>query len=416
MVVRSACPTPAQLEQLVLGQPSADPVDELEHVAGCRLRPTGWRVCRRSTRWWRPSAARRRTPHRAPSWRRGSRRSGNLPVVDTVTHVGARHVSTRRRTFGGAPDLDRLETLGPFRVIRQLGAGGMGVVLLAEDTRLKRQVAVKVIRPGAARPHRHEGPLPPREAEAIAAVEHENIVPIHEVNEHAGIPYLVMPYPRGRSLETRLREQPGPLPVAEVVRLGRQIAAGVAAAHRRGLIHRDIKPGNGVFLVAGDSPGRRRRFVCCSTFGLAAALHADEPTTTEGGTVIVGTPGSARRSRRAAGRSTAAADLFSLSCVLYRMAAGRAPVRGRHADRPAVPDGDGRAGTGRAGEPASAGRAGPADWPVACQAARRPAGQCRRGGVHPHENGGRARPDAANLAARRRRGARRRRAGGLATP
>ncbi len=148
-----------------------------------------------------------------------------------------------------------LAELGEYRVLRQLGVGGMGVVYIAEDPKLRRQIALKIIRPDlVARADLRERFL--REAQAVAAVEHDHIVAIFHVGEHNGTPYLAMPLLRGRPLEEALREADGPLPVDEVLRIGRQTAEGLAAAHERGLVHRDIKPNN-IFLEApATRPGQ----------------------------------------------------------------------------------------------------------------------------------------------------------------
>jgi serine/threonine protein kinase len=118
----------------------------------------------------------------------------------------------------------------------------MGVVFHAEDTLLQRPVALKALLPGLA-----VGGLGRqrflREARAAAAVEHEHVVAIYHVGEVGGVPFLAMPLLKGESLAERLRRE-GRLSVAEVLRLGREIAVGLAAAHQKGLIHRDIKPAN----------------------------------------------------------------------------------------------------------------------------------------------------------------------------
>ena len=147
-----------------------------------------------------------------------------------------------------------LGELGGYRIKRILGAGGMGIVLLAEDPRLHRDVAVKVIQP--------IWPVRPTAASAssarpriIAAIEHDNIVAIHRVDEHNGVLYLAMPLLRGESLESRLNRVKGPLPLAEVLQIGRETAAALAAAHARGIFHRDVKPGN-IWLGGASRPVR----------------------------------------------------------------------------------------------------------------------------------------------------------------
>src|SRR5262249_21895179 len=133
---------------------------------------------------------------------------------------------------------------------------GMGVVLEADDEELQRRVAIKIMaRERAQDPAARARFL--REARAAAAIDHDNVVPIHHVGEEGGVPVLVMPLLRGESLEARLnREQR--LPSAEVIRLGREVSAGLAAAHARGLVHRDIKPANLWLETRGEpSPSGR---------------------------------------------------------------------------------------------------------------------------------------------------------------
>ena len=121
--------------------------------------------------------------------------------------------------------------LGPYRVLRPLGAGGMGMVFLAEDPLLKRRIALKVIKPEMVeRDDIRERFI--AEAQAVAKVEHENIVAIYEVGEQRGVPYLAMPLLRGESLEDRLKGNPGPLPLADVLLHGREIAAGAGRRPR----------------------------------------------------------------------------------------------------------------------------------------------------------------------------------------
>ncbi|MCI0460824.1 MAG: serine/threonine protein kinase [Gemmataceae bacterium] len=137
---------------------------------------------------------------------------------------------------------DELGRLGKYRVLKVLGAGGMGVVFQAEDPELRRPVALKVMLPSvAAHPAAKARFL--REARTMAAVKHDHIVTIFEVGETDGVPFLAMEYLKGETLEKRLQRE-GKLSPMEVLRIGREIVAGLAAAHARGMIHRDIKPGN----------------------------------------------------------------------------------------------------------------------------------------------------------------------------
>ena len=202
-----------------------------------------------------------------------------------------------------------------FEVERVIGRGGMGVVYKGFDSELNRPVAIKVLvdhlaANGVARKRFA------REARAAAAVIHPNVVPIHSVNSSAERPYIVMTLVSGRSLQSHVSEE-GPLDVKEVVRISKQIAAGLAAAHEQGLVHRDIKPAN--ILLEKDVSR-----VMITDFGLARA--ADDAAITQTGW-LAGTP-HYMSPEQASGREVDyRSDLFSLGSVMYFMATGREPFR-----------------------------------------------------------------------------------------
>ena len=247
---------------------------------------------------------------------------------------------------------------GPYRVIEKIGAGGMGDVYRALDTRLEREVALKLISdsflvsdPPASpspvgTPHSrvhlsHERFL--REARAAATLNHPNICGIHDVGEQEGQPYLVMELLRGETLKLYLSHHR--FSSAEVIALGQQAASALAAAHARGIVHRDIKPAN-LFVV--DS-GRDRKQLKVLDFGLAKKQGAEaspdsryfDPqnntaTGTATGMLDLTTPGSTvgtaayMSPEQAKGDPLdARTDLFSLGSVLYEMATGQAPFGGR---------------------------------------------------------------------------------------
>src|SRR5262249_39032557 len=137
---------------------------------------------------------------------------------------------------------DELGRLGKYRILKVLGHGGMGVVYQAEDPELKRMVAIKAMLPGQAA-SANAGQRFLREAQAMAAIKHDHIVTIYQVDRARGVPFLAMEFLKGEPLAERL-EREAKMPVAEVLRIGREIAQGLAAAHEHGLIHRDIKPAN----------------------------------------------------------------------------------------------------------------------------------------------------------------------------
>lgn len=212
---------------------------------------------------------------------------------------------------------DELGRLGPYRILKILGSGGMGVVFHAEDLILKRHVALKAMLPGvAAKPINRQRFL--REAQAMAVVRNEHVITIYQVGMDRGVPYLAMELLEGEPLDLHLVRESLPSP-ADVVRIGRETAEGLAAAHERGLIHRDIKPAN-LWLV------KPRGRVVILDFGLARVAEEDASLTRSG--IILGTPAfmspEQARSLPLDGRS----DLFSLGVVLYRMATGVLPFSG----------------------------------------------------------------------------------------
>ena len=208
-----------------------------------------------------------------------------------------------------------LGRIGIYEVAGVIGQGGTGIVLKAFDPGLHRYVAVKVLMPqwaaSAAARQRFQ-----REAVAAAAVVHEHLVPIYNVDEFRGLPYLVMQYVPGVSLEQRIERQ-GRLEVQQVVRIGMQVAAGLTVAHARGLVHRDIKPAN-ILLENGIE----RAMI--SDFGLARA--ADDASLTHSG-FIAGTPQYMAPEQARGEAFDARSDLFSLGSVIYAMCTGRAPFR-----------------------------------------------------------------------------------------
>ena len=212
--------------------------------------------------------------------------------------------------------------LGPYRVLGVLGSGGMGVVFEAEDSRLSRRVAVKAMQPSLFRREEHRLRFL-REAQAAASLDHDNIVPIHHVGEDCEVPFFVMPLLKGESLESRQRRE-GRLSVVETVRIGKQIASGIAAAHESGLIHRDIKPAN-IWLEHRGQPLSRVKIL---DFGLARA-EDDESNLTKTGS-IAGTPAFMAPEQARGELADTRSDLFSLGCVLYSMLAGKPPFTGRN--------------------------------------------------------------------------------------
>ena len=205
--------------------------------------------------------------------------------------------------------------LGPYEVTELLGRGGFGVVLKAFDPALGRVVAIKVLAPQLATSAAARGRFA-REARAAAAVVHDHVVAIHAVDSWNNLPYLVMPFVAGRSLQERV-DREGPLGVKEVLRIGIQTAHGLAAAHAQGLVHRDVKPSN-ILLENGVER------VQLTDFGLARAV--DDASLTQSG-VVTGTPQYMSPEQARGEAVDHRSDLFSLGSVLYFMCAGHSPFR-----------------------------------------------------------------------------------------
>jgi serine/threonine protein kinase len=239
-----------------------------------------------------------------------SREARFTEASDTVREFD---LATTCDLAGGAQAGAGIEGLESFRIVRLLAEGGMGSVYEAVDRQLGRAVALKVIRARVADfQTARERFL--REARAAAALEHDHIVPIYQVGEHNGIPYLTMPLLGGEILNDRLQRGPR-LSSTEVLRIAREVAEGLAAAHAHGLIHRDIKPTN-IWLDAGT--GRARIL----DFGLARVANEAARLTQDGS--ILGTPAyMAPEQARGSEYLDERSDLFSLGSVLYRMVTGR---------------------------------------------------------------------------------------------
>lgn len=265
----------------------------------------------------------------------GSLHISGLRAPDPVPPSLAEAMDALRTVNGVASDSENVETpwrpvdvpleastrsgaLGSFAgydILELVAQGGMGIVFKGYDRSLHRVVAIKVLAPALA-----AGSVARvrflREARAAAAVNHEHVVAIHAVGEEKGLPYLVMQYVAGRSLQARL-DATGPLAPQEVLRVGSQAAYGLAAAHSQGLIHRDVKPGN---ILLENSVER----VKLTDFGLARAADATDVTRPG---VVAGTPEFMAPEQARGERLDPRADLFALGTVLYAMATGVSPFQ-----------------------------------------------------------------------------------------
>ena len=210
---------------------------------------------------------------------------------------------------------EMLGQLGRYTIEQEIGSGGMGVVLKAHDAELRRTVAIKILAPHLARSGAAKQRFV-REGRAAAAVVHENVVAIHEVDTSGKLPSLVMRYVDGISLQRHV-DLYGPLSVFDALRIASQTAAGLAAAHRQGIIHRDVKPAN---ILVNHSCNR----AWISDFGLARAV--DDASLTRTG-FIAGTPHYMSPEQARGGDVGPKSDLFSLGAVIYFMFAARPPWR-----------------------------------------------------------------------------------------
>ena len=218
--------------------------------------------------------------------------------------------------------------LGPYEIVAQLGAGGMGEVYRARDTRLERTVAIKILpaqfSADPVRKQRFE-----REAKTISSLNHPNICTLHDIGSQDGVDYLVMECVEGETLAKRLEK--GPLPFEQALKFGAQIANALDKAHRSGVVHRDLKPGNIMLTPTGakllDFGLAKPALPLASVATLTAAVTQYSPMTEQG--AIVGTfqymSPEQVEGKEVDGRS----DIFSLGAVLYEMVTGRRAFEGK---------------------------------------------------------------------------------------
>ncbi len=343
---RSDCPAPSQLRQLLSGESDTETVNRLEaHLLECES-------CAMSAETLFPesevTAFREASPIRFEDSRdevlvealidRAKRMRANSPTaMPEQTQIGMSlddnddppgnskplhadaDVADDLSYLAPAQQPDEIGRLGDYRVLQVLGRGGMGVVFRAEDPRLKRQVALKVMKPSIAASRSAKDRFL-REAQFTASIEHDHIVHIYQVGEDRGVPFIAMPFLKGESLKTRL-EREGRLRQSEVVRIGKEVAAGLAAAHERGLIHRDIKPDN---IWIEEKTGRAKIL----DFGLVRSV-SDDAELTQSGTVL-GTPKYMAPEQAQGQHVDHRCDLFSLGSVLYHLATGKPAFEGNN--------------------------------------------------------------------------------------
>ncbi len=214
------------------------------------------------------------------------------------------------------------EKIGHYQIHKLLGKGGMGSVYLGEDTLLHRKVAIKTLRVDLAENEIAKERFL-REARIVAGLKHDHIVTIYSVGEENGIPYFAMEYLEGYSLENVLQRKKK-LTWHQILRLGREIARALAAAHAKGLIHRDVKPGNIWIEQAGGDKTKTK--IKILDFGLARFTHQVAGPTLAG--MVVGTPHYLSPEQARGKELDPRSDLFSLGVVLYRLATRAFPFDG----------------------------------------------------------------------------------------
>lgn len=332
------CPPDDHLCHLLAGDlPALAEAEVADHLTGCA-------VCQR--RLEEQAAAGDIDPELVRELSRDDRPprgSAYWPALDKLKHDEATAATAALPNADTDDGPSVLSFLGPplregsigqfaeFDVVRIVGRGGMGIVFEAIDRCLERRVAVKVLDPKFAKDDTARQRFI-REARAAAAVTHENVVIIHSVDEHDDLPYLVMQFVAGESLQERLERSRPTIP--EAVAIGRQVAAGLAAAHARGLIHRDVKPAN--ILITHDEClhcSEEASHIALSSmhrvkltdFGLARA--AEDVKITQTG-FVPGTPQYMSPEQARGEPLDARSDLFSLGGVLYALVTGKAPFQG----------------------------------------------------------------------------------------
>ncbi len=296
------CLQPDELRKFIAGDMAPKRVDEIEdHLSTCEICRGSLEATVGDRGWWQDleSALRSETAE------------GEYENTESKESVCQRLTAL----LGPTDDPSMLGRIGAYEIIGLLGYGGMGAVFKARDPGLNRYVAIKILLPhlalsGAARARFR------REGQAAAAIIDDCVLPIYAVDEWQGIPYLVMQYTQGVSLQKRIHER-GPLELKEILRIGLQAARGLAAAHAQGLVHRDVKPSN---ILLDGSVDR----ALLTDFGLARAVD-DASLTTSG--MIAGTPQYMSPEQARAESVDHRSDLFSLGSVMYAMCTGHAPFR-----------------------------------------------------------------------------------------
>ncbi len=306
----AGCPTEQELIDYCDGRLGKDRAQEIRtHLTACE-------ACSDAETWIRDHLLNCVDEARRPP------ASGELESTQFLAFPGQLLDDTKidRSLFSPSGNERAVGRLGKYDILGVLGQGGMGVVLQGHNAQLRRDVAIKMLnRSLAANPVARRRFI--REARAAAAINHPHVVITHDVDEHRGIPFIVMEMVAGRTLHAEIRRQTTLDPI-RVIRLSAQIAQGLASAHAQGVIHRDIKPGN---IMLEDAVDR----VKIADFGLArAAIDNIELTSRE---LAVGTPAYMSPEQVRGEDADARSDLFALGCVIHAMLTGHSPFHGRSA-------------------------------------------------------------------------------------
>ncbi len=230
--------------------------------------------------------------------------------------VAAQHYAGLLTTHPGVPSLAG-QSVSHYRVLHLLGSGGMGEVWLAKDMRLGRQVALKLL-PSRLAADKGLARRLIREAQVASALNHPNILTVHDVGEHDGHPYVISEYVEGVSLRQKL--QAGPLPFADAVEIALQVADGLSAAHAAGLVHRDIKPEN--IMLRPDGRVKVLDFGIAKWMTTEGVVENQRLSLTQPG-AIVGTVAYLSPEQARAQPVDSRSDIWSLGVVLYEMATGQ---------------------------------------------------------------------------------------------